>query len=461
MVDLSIVLRPSRWGLRVRSAVFSTLVLAVVFGIGGVVALVLMYRSLIGSLETSADERAGELVQQLGKQAPGQLDNALFDVDDTLTAIQVIAPDGTVVRGSAGKADVPLMNPVPMRARGLEVGGADGLRVTTVPVTGGGYTVLVAVSDEQAEETVRNVALVLGVVAPVVLLTSGVATFALVGRSLASVDAIRRQVAAIGADRLGDRVPVPATRDEIAQLAVTMNAMLDRIQAGRDAQRRFVADASHELRSPLSTVIAALELGRDHPDFLDSATITGSVLPEAERIRYLVEDLLTLASADESRLRVTPEDVDIDDLVAAAVTALRHNHPALRVEARVVAARVAGDPRALHRLIRNLADNAAAHAITRVSVAIEDAGESIRVIVDDDGPGIPVADRERVFERFVRLQDDRGRDSGGTGLGLAIVAELVRAHAGTVSIGESPYGGARFVVLLPKRFAGRSSSASR
>lgn len=462
MVAVSILVRPSRWGLRVRSAVVSTLVLAVVFGVGGVLALWLMYRSLIGSVDSIAVARAEELVELLEQQSPDQLDGEFFDAEGSIAAVQVINADQVVVRASANAPTAqPLVRPVPASVTGLAL---DEERWITTRTTTGAqpkYTVLVAVGDEQAEQTVRNVALVLAVVAPAVLVASAAATYGLVGRSLASVEAIRRQVAAIGADRLDDRVPVPSTRDEIAQLAVTMNAMLDRIQAGGAAQRRFVADASHELRSPLSTVIAALELGRDHPEILDTTMITTTVLPEAERIRHLVEDLLTLAAADEHGRTVAAVDVDVDDLAAATVSILRHDRPNLLVEAQLAPARVTGDPRALQRLIRNLADNAAAHARSRAGIGVEDAGDRVRLVVDDDGPGIPEADRLRVFERFVRLQDDRGRESGGTGLGLAIVDEIVRAHAGTITVSDSPWGGARFVVIIPKQRAGQPDSDSR
>lgn len=462
MVDLSILVRPARWGVRVRSAVISTLVLAVVFGIGVLVSLWLTYRSLTGSVDALAATRADELVEELRQRTPAQLDAGLFEVDETLAVVQILDADGNVVRASAGKkASKPLVEPGAAAVTVVDLD--DDERVTTRPVANGDstFTVVVAVSDEQVEDTVRNVGLVLAVVAPAVLLASAAATYRLVGGSLASVEAIRRQVAAIGADRLGARVPVPDTRDEIARLAVMMNAMLDRIQAGGAAQRRFVADASHELRSPLTTVIAALELGREHPEFLDANTITSSVLPEAQRIRDLVEDMLTLAASDEHGLTVAAIDVDVDDLVADTAATVRHQHPNLLVEARIAPARVVGDPRALQRLIRNLADNAAAHAHSRVLLAVQDGADSVRLVVDDDGPGIPAADRTRVFERFVRLQSDRGRESGGTGLGLAIVAEIVRAHAGVVTIEDSPWGGARIVVRIPKEFGGQARSDRR
>ncbi|MEU1205314.1 ATP-binding protein [Nocardia sp. NPDC005825] len=453
MVDMSVLWRPARWGLRARSAVLSTAVLAVVFGLGALAALWVIYRSTLEAVDSTAAARASELAGQLAQLSPAQVDDALFAHDRVVMAVQVLDSRGEVVRASADTASTPLLTPLPETVTGREVPGLDDVRAATRTVSGGHgtYTVLVAVSNEEAEETVRNVAIVIGVVAPLVLLASAAATYALVGRSLTSVDAIRSQVAAIDANRLGDRVPVPVATDEIAQLAVTMNAMLDRIQAADTAQRQFIADASHELRSPLATVIAALELGIDHPGMLDADMIRATAMPEAQRIRQLVEDMLTLAAADENRLHLITVDVDLDDLAAATVATLRHDHPLLQVAATFNPARVLGDPNALQRAIRNLTDNAAVHARTRVTVTVDSdpSARTARVVVDDDGPGIPRSERTRVFQRFVRLEDDRARISGGTGLGLAIVAEIVRAHKGSVRIEESPLGGARLVVELP------------
>ncbi|MFI6173321.1 ATP-binding protein [Nocardia sp. NPDC051052] len=462
MVDLSILVRPARWGLRVRSAVLSTAVLAVVFGLGALAALWLMYQSLLESVDSTAAGRASELAGQLAQRSPAQADDALFARDRAVVAVQVIDSAGVVVRASSDTATTPLVTPLPEAVTGFEALGQDDVRAATRTATGlsGRFTVLVAVSNEESEETVRNVAAVVGVVAPLVLLASAAATYALVGRSLTSVEAIRRQVAAIDADRLGDRVPVPQADDEIAGLAVTMNAMLDRIQAADTAQRRFIADASHELRSPLATVIAALELGRDNPGMLDTDMIDRTALPEAHRIKHLIEDMLTLAAADENALTLARVDVDLDDIAAAVVVTARHDHPLLSVHADLAPARVVGDPGALQRVIRNLTDNAAAHARTRIDVRVDGTDTIARVVVEDDGPGIPVPERDRVFQRFVRLQDDRARNSGGTGLGLAIVAEIVRAHHGSIEIGESPTGGARLVAEFPTAGAAQPDSLS-
>ncbi|MFI7410221.1 sensor histidine kinase [Streptomyces sp. NPDC049627] len=228
---------------------------------------------------------------------------------------------------------------------------------------------------------------------------------------------------------------------------------LRRVARAEAAQRRFVSDASHELRSPVATVRQHAEVALAHPGRTDTGALAGTVLDEAVRMQRLVDDLLLLARADESALlRDGRRPVDLDDLVLDEVGRLRSASPGLRVDSTAVgAARVTGDVEALRRLVRNLGENAARHARTRVAFTLRDAGDGwARLVVEDDGPGVPAAERARVFDRFVRLDESRARGEGGAGLGLAIVAEVAGAHRGRVEVGVSEgWGGARFVVVLP------------
>jgi signal transduction histidine kinase len=229
-----------------------------------------------------------------------------------------------------------------------------------------------------------------------------------------------------------------------------MNRMLDRLQRAQARQRRFVSDASHELRSPVTAIRQHAEVALAHPDRATTTELAGTVLVEDLRIQRLVEDLLVLTGADEHALAPRRRPVDLDDLVFEEARRLR-DAADLRINTgEVSAARVHGDPSGLRRVLRNLGDNAAQHASTHVKFALDERTDVAVLAVDDDGPGIPVADRERVFERFVRLDDARARDDGGSGLGLAIVAELVGAHGGTVAVASSPLGGARIEVTLPQ-----------
>lgn len=445
-----------------RSAIVAALVVGAVLLVAAGAMLLLLRQSLVRELDNAAITRVDALVPELSQTSDdtspelmvADLPGSLFATGGPVDVVQLVDSQGHVVRSSDPKVTVPLLDPATLgdRAVGLHpISGEDkdlrvSARVVHTPL--GRYTVLVAVGTESAEHAVARVAALVAVGGPIVVAAAALATYLLVGRSLRSVEDIRRRVAGIGAAGLSERVPVPVARDEIARLAETMNAMLARIEAGHLAQRRFVGDASHELRSPLAAVTAALELARDRPEVLDRDLITETLLPETERMRYLIEDLLTLAAADEQGLELHTGDVDLDDLGDAQAAALR-GRGTLTVHTDIRPTRVIGDPARLARVLRNIADNAAAHADSKVGITIGQVGDRARIVIDDDGPGIPVADRERIFGRFVRLEADRARASGGSGLGLAIVSELVSAHAGTVTVDESPWGGARFIIDLP------------
>jgi signal transduction histidine kinase len=226
-----------------------------------------------------------------------------------------------------------------------------------------------------------------------------------------------------------------------------MNTMLDRLERAAIAQRQFVADASHELRSPLSTLQVGLELLHGRLRSADRSTVT-DLREEADRLERLIADLLLLARVDEAGLAPRLVDVDLDDLVNAERSRIAAQ-PGPRVTADVRAVRVRGDRGQLARAVRNLVDNAVSHARTTVSLRLYAAGGSVRLEVADDGPGVPPADRDRIFERFVRLDSGRERTAGGSGLGLAIVAEIVAGHGGTVAVADAADGGASFVLTLP------------
>jgi signal transduction histidine kinase len=233
-----------------------------------------------------------------------------------------------------------------------------------------------------------------------------------------------------------------------------MNAMLDRLEAAQAQQRQFVSDASHELRSPIAAIRQHAEVALAHPDRILAPDLAATVLSENRRVERLVDDLLTLARADERLLVVAPRSLDLDDIVFAEVEQ-RRTATAMVVDAHHVSAgRVTGDTRALRRMVRNLLDNAARHARSRVDVALSTTHDGVVLVVSDDGSGVPFGERSRIFERFVRLDDSRARDGGGTGLGLAIVAEVVAAHRGTVRVADADGGGARFEVVLPADGAG-------
>ncbi len=447
---------PTRWGVRTRSALAAALVVALAMLIAAAALLWLLKSSLESSSDRAASMRAEDISRQLVNDAPTELDSVLLATDGRSTLIQVVDAGGHIVAASPGAPPAPLtpVRPAAGKHRQLGrmdvVGEAGDYRVTARGVAGPGgeLTVLVAEGQQTTETTLSILALLLVAGIPVLVVVVGVATYALVGRSLRSVERIRTRVAAISSADLSERVPVPAARDEISRLAQTMNAMLTRVEAGHEAQRRFVGDASHELRSPLATVTAALELARDRPEVLDHSLVAETLLPEAARMRYLVEDLLLLATADERGLALRMGDVDLDDIADAEYRRLRGD-PALVVTASIHPVRVLGDAARLSRVVRNLVDNAARFAQHTVELRVTQQDGCGVLVVSDDGPGIPEVERTRVFERFVRLDTDRARSAGGSGLGLAIVAEIVTAHGGRVAVHTSSTGGAEFVLRLP------------
>lgn len=415
----------------------------------------MLYRSLLAGVDDASSGRVRAISAALQSKPVNQLDSALWSTNQRVVAIQLIAPDGTVVKRSESAPNTPLIpiSEFDLKPRHMsdDASPNDDMRISgqKVKTASGDYTVLVGGGSEAVESTAQTVALLLACGAPIIIAVAAAATYWLVRRSLQSVDAIRSRVAEISTSDLSERVPVPHSRDEIADLAVTMNEMLSRIEAGHRAQKRFVADASHELRSPLATIISGLEVAEDHPALLDAELVIDTLLPEAQRMHALIEDLLLLARADEQSLVLRNEDLDLDNLAEVEAARVRREGGCV-VDVDLCPARLTADPAAISRVIRNLVDNAVRHANSRITIEVISRDGTAILSVSDDGPGIVPAQRARVFERFVRLDADRSRDGGGAGLGLAIVAEVVAAHGGTVSIDDRPGGGTTMTVTFPQ-----------
>jgi signal transduction histidine kinase len=255
-------------------------------------------------------------------------------------------------------------------------------------------------------------------------------------------------MAAITASDLHRRVDVPPARDEIGQLALTVNETLGRLDTAVEQQRRFVADASHELRGPLAALRADLEISVTHPERTTWNDVARDTLSDVERLQHLTEDLLHLARLD-SRQERSHQPVDLAAIVTESTRAIQRDD----IEANLVGvegpAMVDGDPEQLHRMVRNLMHNAEEHAENRITVTVTTGPSTVRLQVADDGPGIPVDQRSTVFERFVRLDTARTRDTGGTGLGLAIVNDVVISHGGSITVTDSDPHGATITIELP------------
>jgi signal transduction histidine kinase len=442
----------------VRTTVAAVLVAGLAMAVGALALVTVLRGTLTREVRTAAELRGQDVAVLVASGASGsgagplavnEADELLIQVLDEQGRVVDASPNATgmepVARLGPGESrlvEVPVDAPIEDDGRFLAVGtGAD--------TPQGRRTVVVARSIEAVGEATTAVAGLLAVGLPLLLAVVAVTTWVVVGRALAPVEAIRAEVDAISAAALHRRVPDPPADDEIGRLARTMNRMLARLEQAQARQRRLVSDASHELRSPVAAIRQHAEVALAHPDRTTVGELAGTVLAEDLRLQRLAEDLLLLTRADEHTLALRRRPVDLDDLVLAEARRLRGT--GLRVDTTAVSAgRVEGDGTALRRMVRNLADNAARHAAGRLAFSVAERDGTVRLEVEDDGPGIPVADRERVFERFVRLDDARARDNGGSGLGLAIVAELVAAHGGTVAVDASALGGARVGVVLPR-----------
>jgi signal transduction histidine kinase len=440
--------RLGRASLRLRTTAVAMLVVAFALAVGALALVLLVRESLRDGLETTGEQRASALADQI--ESTGLPDVEAAEDDDEPEepdelVWQVLTRERGVVRSSPSLAE-PLPDDGEVRLPGAD----HPYVVVSEEAEAGGqeYGVRVAVSLEEVSDSTAALATPLAIGLPLVLLLVGGTTWVVVTRTLAPVEAIRREVQRITGDRLDRRVPEPRSRDEIHRLARTMNQMLQRLEDSRARQQQFVADASHELRSPLASIRQTAEVARAHPGALPEAELAEAVLEESARLQQLIEQLLLLTRADEGVVTRTVHDVDLDDLALAEARRVRQ--AGLHVDTSGVGAgRVRGDQTSLAQVVRNLVDNAARHAERAIAVAVEENGVDVELVVEDDGPGVPEDHRERVFERFVRLDEARARDAGGSGLGLAIVKEIVTAHGGTVTLTTSPMGGARFAVRLP------------
>jgi signal transduction histidine kinase len=446
-----------RLGVRLRSALAAGLVVAVASVLAGAVLLITARSILLDNVDTAANDRATQVATALARGDSSALTAALRPSAPGRTVVQILTPAGHVVAASNAVAAVPPMSALRPAAgqraretRRLEIGQDSPFRIVAVGVstTQGLRTVVVAESMDTADDGAEAILAALMIGMPLLAVVVGGATFLFVGRTLRPVEAMRRQAATITAKNLHARLPVPSADDEIAALAATMNTMLDRIEAASAAQRRFVADASHELRSPLATIHANADLLADAELAETPARSVARIHAESGRMARLVDDLLLLARVDDHALRLRTTEVDLDDLVYAERERVAVERPDLRVDGVVEPVRVAGDPDQLHRALRNLVDNAVRHARRSLFIALTAGSEHVEVLVGNDGPAIAAADRERIFGRFVRLDHSRSRQDGGAGLGLPIARDIVVAHGGTLAV-DALEEGAMLRIQLP------------
>ncbi|MGC9405004.1 ATP-binding protein [Streptomyces sp. DZ1-3] len=465
---------------RARATLGATLVVAVALVAAGTAVLLSLRSNLLGEAGTQAERSAREVATELAVGTPYA--DLSLDVDDR--PVQVVDEDGTLV--AAGEdleritgTGVDAVKPQPAASPGgagdddgdddddagepLEPGEigerttiSDGsatidgetedYRFAAVPVEteDRGRLTVYAGAPLSAEHGAVNTALTVMLIGfPVLLAVVGWVTWLVTRRALRPVEGIRREMAAITASEdLARRVPVPGTHDEVARLASTTNETLAALEASVERQRRFVADASHELRSPIASLRTQLEVAAAHPELLD---LDGAV-EDTVRLQRLAADLLLLARLDAGE---RPADARVDLAALAREEAAGRAGVSVQEGGETGAVAVAGSRGQLGRVLANLLDNAQRHARSAVVVSVRRDGGLAVVGVADDGDGVPEADRERIFERFVRLDDARSRDDGGAGLGLAIARDVAVRHGGTLTVHGGPAGGALFELRLP------------
>jgi len=451
------VARRGRLGIQARLTVAATALVALVLVGGAVLLTVALRHTLLSTLDDSARQRARDVATLVDT---GNLPNTVPVAGGTVLVQVVDGHDRVRAATPGGDALVPLLSGTALEAArrgvtqevaGARIGISDQLRVvgTAAGPAADPRTVLVAVSSTEASRSLRVVALVLVIGVPLLVAAFALVCWFLVGAALRPVAALRKGAGAITEAGTGSRLHVPATRDEVARLAETLNDMLERLAAGGARQRAFVADAAHELRSPLTSIRTQLEVARAHPRDADWDETSEGVLADLERLSRLVDDLLLLARLDDDRRPARrPGPVDLRALAVAAAA-----RPGSRVDVRLVGADgpvlTHADEDAMVRVIENLLSNAERYARSCATVEVGHDGPWAILTVSDDGPGIPAVDRTRVFERFARLDASRSQDSGGSGLGLAIVRQLVQSSGGSVHL-EDAEPGLRVVVRLPR-----------
>lgn len=458
--------------LRTRLVVLHVTLLALILAALFTFLVVRLRSDLVGGIDDSLQSRAAQIALGLRGSGEGEFRDvsgaSLRGLPRGESAAQLLGPGGAVLESSGDPAaDHPLVRaPVIGRAlagatvrQTMRLGkDRETFRVLAVPIRrpGGVQAIVVATSMEGVDASVRRLEALLLVAGPAALLAAGAGGWWLARRALLPVSRMTAEASEIGVHRLDERIEVPDTADEVGRLAETLNAMLERLERGVQERRRFVADASHELRSPLAVMTAEIDVSlRSSTLPPEAREVLGSAGEEVARMTHIVEDLLTLARIDEGRLDLARGPVDLRALAEAVATKLDPvaERRGIRVEAGGDAAVVSGDHQRLEQVVANLVDNAMKFSGPGATVQILAwrNGTEAGLSVADTGAGIPAEALPRVFDRFYRVDPSRSRAQGGSGLGLAICREIVEAHGGRIHATSAPGAGSTFTLSMAAR----------
>ena len=454
--------------IRVRLTAWYAVVLAVVVVALGAYLVVRLRSDLQAAVDRDVRQGAATIAGAYAARGT----NEFLEVAETAlpsggSAAQVLDADGRVLLTYGDVVSAQQMVPAAVRA-GAVAGRTELLtvrlgnseqrfRAMAVPVRRLGRRQVVVAAESLAgvERSVQRVIVLLLFAGPAALAATALGGWWLARKALLPVERMISQAEDIGIDRLDERIAVPRAQDEVGHLAITLNAMLDRLELGVEEKHRLIADASHELRTPLAVMGAELDVTLRGDELTHHArAVLESVREEVGRMGRTVDNILTLAEVDEGRLGLLPQRVGIRDAIDAAVRPLQPLADAKRLQLDVggTGCQAQADPHRLHQAISNFVENAIkyTHPDGHVRVTAWCSAEEVGVTVADDGPGIPPEACAHIFDRFYRVDGSRGRDNGGSGLGLAICREIAGAHGGRVSVDSEEGAGSTFTLALPR-----------
>ncbi len=425
--------------IRARITAAAVVIVAVMLSVVSVVLLTMFRAQLLDNLDESLQNRAETIGAVAGRALRQPAPPSELSVDEDLL-IQIVAEDRRVLMSSQNLSGVAPISQLEPGLRTVHVPNRkESFRVVTqrLDSTPTSPWLLVGTNADDVTDALAILRPILALTVPAVLVALGIVTWWVTGRTLRPVENMRTELAQITASDPSRRIPEPGTGDEIDRLSRTMNDTLARLHSAVSRQQQFVADASHELRSPLARIRANLEVDLTHPAHAQPFETERNVLNDAIELEHIVEDLLQLARADANTHPLEMRSIDLDELVRREARRLTERGRVRVDTSHVLPAPITADPRLLTRAIRNVLDNAERHATSTVTITVDQQDGTTRLQIADDGPGIAPQHRELVFERFARLDDARTRHRGGTGLGLAIARGIVEQHGGTIRLADT------------------------